>query len=435
MEADIMLFEDNITFLLLKVLITCAGTFGMMGSTVKYRFVKEKPVSIIIFGAYVLYIILSTYAIIYFFDYEHFLRVFILTISCPAVLLLHNISDEPFPRLVFTRATHILASLYLAATITLVNTALHGTELSDILMRLLVYLLVILLDFHFVRPIYLDFITKIRTGWGILSLVPCALIFLAVAFAFYPEHYTRRPASVLMIYLLGAVIVILYAAIGLYLSLQYHRQSAEQNREILKLQVQNIQREAADIENLVNQTKIIRHDTRHMLSTIASLAESRDMQAILDFIGISDKSPDIPETFRYSKDPLLDTTLCSYFTSAKEAGILLQTSLAIPDTLPVDSAGLAICFANTLGNAIASCQKLPEKERKIVFTCIDKPRLMFEIGCPYQGRVAFDRNGLPKSPEGGMETHVRSIVAFCEKHDAFYSFTAENGWFKFTAAL
>ena len=69
MEADIMLFEENISFLILKVLITCAGTFGMMGSTVKYRFVKEKPVSIIIFGAYVLYIAVSTYAIIYFFDY------------------------------------------------------------------------------------------------------------------------------------------------------------------------------------------------------------------------------------------------------------------------------------------------------------------------------------------------------------------------------
>ena len=99
-----MLFEDNISFLVLKVLITCAGTFGMMGSTVKYRFVKEKPVSIIIFGAYVLYIIISTYAIIYFLDYEHFLRVFILTISCPAVLLLHPTNPfhglySPVPRI------------------------------------------------------------------------------------------------------------------------------------------------------------------------------------------------------------------------------------------------------------------------------------------------------------------------------------------------
>lgn len=435
MEADTMLFEDNISFLVLKVLITCAGTFGMMGSTVKYRFVKEKPVSIIIFGAYVLYSIISTYAIIYFLDYEHFLRVFILTISCPAVLLLHNISDEPFPRLVFTRATHILASLYIAATITLTNTALQGTELSDILMRLLVYLLVILLDFHYVRPVYLDFISKIRKGWGALSLIPCALIILAVVLAFYPEHYTRRPTGILMIYLLGVVIVILYATIGLYLSLQYQRQSAEQNREILKLQIQNLQREAADIENLVNQTKIIRHDTRHMLSTIASLAESGDMQAILDFIGIADKSPDVPETSHYCRDPLLDTTLCSYFKAAEESGILLQTSLAIPDTLPVDSAGLAICFANALGNAIEYCKELPEKERKIVFKCIAKPKLMFEIGSPYQGRIILDRNGLPKSPEGGVGTHIRSIVAFCERHDAFYSFTAENGWFKVTVAL
>ena len=172
-----------------------------------------------------------------------------------------------------------------------------------------------------------------------------------------------------------------------------------------------------------------------MLSTIASLAESGDMQAILDFIGTADRSPDMPELCRYCRDPLLDATLCSYLKSAEESGILLQTSLAIPDTLPVDTAGLAICFANALGNAIEGCQKLPEKERKIVFKCIDKPRLMFEIGSSYPGRLAFDRNGLPKSPEGGTETHIRSIVAFCEKHDAFYSFTAENGWFKVTVAL
>ena len=172
-----------------------------------------------------------------------------------------------------------------------------------------------------------------------------------------------------------------------------------------------------------------------MLSTIASLAESGDMQAILDFIGIADKSPDVPETSHYCRDPLLDTTLCSYFKAAEESGILLQTSLAIPDILPVDSAGLAICFANALGNAIEYCKELPEKERKIVFKCIAKPKLMFEIGSPYQGRIILDRNGLPKSPEGGVGTHIRSIVAFCERHDAFYSFTAENGWFKVTVAL
>ena len=90
MEADTMLFEDNITFLILKVMITCAGTFGMMGSTTKFRYMKEKPRSVVIFVSYVIYVILSSYAIIYFFSYQHLLRVFILTISCPAVLLLRH---------------------------------------------------------------------------------------------------------------------------------------------------------------------------------------------------------------------------------------------------------------------------------------------------------------------------------------------------------
>ena len=105
-----MLFEDNITFLILKVMITCAGTFCMMGSTTKFRHVKEKPISIVIFVSYVIYVIISSYAIIYFFSYQLLLRVFILTISCPAIHLLHIKSDEPFPRLVFIRATHILGS-------------------------------------------------------------------------------------------------------------------------------------------------------------------------------------------------------------------------------------------------------------------------------------------------------------------------------------
>ena len=430
-----MLFEDNITFLILKVMITCAGTFCMMGSTTKFRHVKEKPISIVIFVSYVIYVIISSYAIIYFFSYQLLLRVFILTISCPAILLLHNMSDEPFPRLVFIRATHILVSLYIAGTITLINTALHGTELSDILMRLLAYMLIILFDFHFMRRIYLDFITEIKKGWGILSLIPCALIILAVALAFYPEHYSKRPTSVVMIYLLGAVIVILYTAIGVFLSTQYHRQEIAQNRKILELQVQNIQREAADMDKLAKQTKIIRHDTRHILSTIASLAESGDMQAILDFTDIAGQKPVMPETFHYCTDALIDTTLCFYLKSAEESGIVLQTSVTIPDKLPVDSAGLAICFANALGNAIESCEKLPKEKRKIIFNCIGNPKLMFEIKNPQPDRITFGRNGLPMLPEGGMEAHIRSIVAFCEEYDAFYSFTAENSWFKVVVTL
>lgn len=377
-----MPFEDNIIFLILKFLMTFTGTIGMMISTIDFKLIKGKFLSI-----------------------------------------------------VFTLASHILISLYIAVTVTLLNTALHGTKLSDIFLCLLFYLLIILFDFHFIRPVYLDLITTIKKGWGTLSLIPCAFIILAVTIAFYPEHYTKRTTSIMMLYLLGAVIVIIYFAIVCYLSIQYHRLSEEQNREILKWQVQNIQRETANIETLAEQTKIIRHDTRHMLSTIATLAENNDMQAILDFIKSTDCLPAIWESPHYCKDPVLNAALSSCLGAAKESGILLETSFSIPDILPVDSAELAICFANTLENAIKCCENLSESERKIIVKCICNPKLMFEIANPYQGKITFDRNHLPKLSESSLIISIHSIMAFCEKYNAFYAFAAEKGWFKVTVAL
>lgn len=430
-----MLFENNVAFLVLKVLITYIGTTMMTFSTVNFKFIKSKKRCIVHFTAFAVYAMLSTYAVIFLGNYQHFLRVFIITISIPSVFLLYSISAEPFARLVFTYTTHILVSLYIAATVTLANAALHGTELSDILLRLLAYLLMILLDFHVLRHVYLNFISIIQKGWGFLSLIPCVLTIFAVMLALYPEHYTKRPASVILIYLLGAIIAIIYAAIYSYLSMQYHRLSTEQNIEILELQVQNLQRENNNIEILTEQTKIIRHDTRHMLSTIAQLAENDKFEAILDFINTVSKTSCIPKPLHYCNDTVLDAMFSSYQSRAKESGISLEFSLSIPDTLPVDSAELAICFANALENAVKSCERLPEGNRKIIVKCISIPKLMFEIANPYQGKISFDKNNLPKSSESSMKINARSIIAFCQKYDAFYTFDAQNGWFKLTVTL
>ncbi|HCH97703.1 MAG TPA: hypothetical protein DFI63_06770 [Lachnospiraceae bacterium] len=35
----------------------------------------------------------------------------------------------------------------------------------------------------------------------------------------------------------------------------------------------------------------------------------------------------------------------------------------------------------------------------------------------------------------GHGTGTRSIMAFCEKHNAFYDFSTESGWFKLVITL
>ncbi len=377
-----MLFEDNPAFFVLKVLITLAGTVAMIASTTSFKMVR------------------------------------------------------PLAKLVSTGATHILVSLYISATVTLMNTALRGTGLSDILLRLLAYLLAALFDFHFVRRIWLDFAGMIKKGWGVLSLIPCAFIILSVTVALYPERYTKRPLSIVTIYLLGAVIIAVYFSIGSYLSMQYGRAQSERNREILELQLVNIRRENADLEALEKQTRILRHDLRHILTTVAALAEGGDTQAILDFVeNTAGLSEEAPEPRRYCDDPLLDATISGYLASAREAGIALETSVSVPNVLPVDSSELSVCFANMLECAIHACMRLPQMERKMSVRCVQSPKLTMDVVFPFHGKTAFDKKGLPKPPDGGSNSSLRSIAAFCERHNAVYAFTAEDGRFRIAVAV
>lgn len=423
-----MLFENQISFLILKVLIVYLGTMGMIFSTEDFRSVKNKTAGVLIFLTYTVYTGLSSYIIIHFLDYEAFLWLFIATISVPIIFLLRFISDEPFAKHLFTHATHILTSLYITAGITLLNTALQGTMLSDLLFRLLAYLLVILLNTFIIRRVYLGFIGRIQNGWGILAMIPCALLILALTLAFYPVHYTKRPASVILLLLLGAVIVIIYFAICCYLWLQYHQLDAEQNREILELQVKNIREQTADIEKIAEQTKILRHDIRHMLSTIASLAEKGDAQAILDYVNAAAAMDEVPEPARYCADPILDATLSGYLERAKNSGIALETMLRIPESLPVDSAELSICFANALEASIKACESLPQQHKRIIVKCVCQPNLMFEIIYPYKGRNTLSTNI-------SLKICTRSVQAFCQRHNALCSFTAEGGWFRIAVTM
>lgn len=172
-----------------------------------------------------------------------------------------------------------------------------------------------------------------------------------------------------------------------------------------------------------------------MLSSIAALAKEGNAKAILELVSESTELNRISTPSYYCSDPILNATLTAYFEKARNLGITIEHHLAIPESLPVDSAELSICFANALENATKACAELPENERKIIIRCICRPAFMVEIANPYKGQITLGRNGLPTSTRTGHGTGTRSIMAFCEKHNAFYDFSTEGGWFKLVITL
>lgn len=428
-----MIFDNNMAYQTYRVLVSIFGTLGMIISLTPMK--KNHKRNLLILGGYVVYAVVYSSLSLRFLGFLSFLRSAVFTVSLPGVLAIYMMADTSVPRHIFKCLSQLLLSLYLIISMTLLNTLLGGTLLSSAILLLFAYVAMIFLESFFLRSFFLTRIEIITKGWGILCLIPSSFLLFVMVLVLYPVHYTQNPSFVLLFYLTGAVILIIYYAVFQYLWTQYQYQMDKQNREILEIQMQGIKKHAEDTKRNAEEVESVWQDTHRMLSGIAVLAREGNAEAILNFIAESSALDLLTPPAHYCSDPILNATLTAYLNKAENSGITVDLHLAIPETLPVDSAELSICFANALENAIKACEELPENERKIILRCIHKPAFMFEIDNPYKGQITFGRNGLPNSTKTGHGLGTRSIIAFCEKHNAFYDFSTEGGWFKVMITL
>lgn len=428
-----MLFEHNTLYLVFKLLITTLGTFAITSTMLRFRVSRKKK--LLSFAVYLACSMSLSLLIIHFGGYMLFSWYFLFTTTLPGLVMFFLIVDAPPMQTVFICVSHILISLYVAAGVTLFNSYLHGNELSDLALRLAAYFILILLETFLLRRPFLLVADTVSGGWGVLSLLPSTLTVLGVAFGQYPENYIISHSGRLRILFLGIVTLSIYFAILQYLWIQYQYQMRERDREILGLQIQNIRKNAADTKRKAEIAKRARQDTLTLMGDIASLAKDGDLKAILAILE-KEKVKNIPAAFGdYCSDPVLNAVLSSYLGRARNSGITLETHLSIPKMLSTDCTEFGICLANALENAIRACEKLPRSERRMTVKCIGSPRLMFRVENTYKGKITFTRDGLPKASATGHGTGTRSIMAFCGKYNALYSFKAKNGWFSVTVAL
>ena len=428
-----MIFDDNMAYQTYRVLVSIFGTLGMIISITPMK--KSVKRNLLVLGGYVVYAVVFSSLSLRFLGFLSFLRSAIFTVSLPGVVAIYMAADTSISKHIFKCLSQLLLSLYLIISMTLLNTLWGGTLRSSAILLLFSYAAMILLKFFFLRSYFLDRIEIITKGWGILALIPSSFLLLVMVLILYPTHYTQNPSFAILFYLSGAVILIIYYAVFQYLQTQYQYQMDEQTREIWEIQMQGIKKHAEDTKRNAEEVKRIWQETHQMLSGIAALAKEGNAEAILSFVAASSALNPLTAPAHYCSDPILNATLTAYLGKAENSGITVKLHLAIPEMLPVDSAELSICFANALENAIKACEELPKNERKIIIRCIHKPAFMFEIENPYKGRITFGRNGLPNPTQSGHGIGTRSIMAFCEKHNAFYDFSAEGGWFKVMITL
>jgi len=178
------------------------------------------------------------------------------------------------------------------------------------------------------------------------------------------EDWIRNLSILASIGLMSAA----FASIFLYEHLS--RQTESENRE--RLYAQHIKSQSKHLDEILvmqNQLKSFGHDMKNHYIALAGYFDSGDLEGgknYIDKINGEITKKDVIDTGNIALDAIISTKKAL----AEEKGIIFESTVQIPEHLPIDAADICIVFGNSLDNAIEACEKIKNGEKKIHLSVI-----------------------------------------------------------------
>lgn len=355
--------------------------------------------------------------------------------SVPSLIFLFLFSRQRNAQFVFLFCLCDTVCMWVELASGLIDYAVGGGGVVTLILRLVTFPLLEYAVWRWLRRLFLEMSHIVRRSWLLFAILTGVCYLILVILSVYPTIIFQRPQDIPLAVMVLVLIALAYTTIFLALFEQYHMLETQERQRVFETQAIMMGHRVEDMHRTEEAMRIERHDMRHRLQTIATLAQRGDTQALQDYIGTSQTMLDAAGEQSYCSNPVLDAVLVNAAKQAEAQGIRMEMSVALPGELPVDALELSIVFANALENAIRAVEKLPPDQRRILCKSVPTPRFMMEISNPYAGEVAFDPKGLPLSGKAGHGIGTRSIVAFAEKYGALCRFQADKGWFKVQLAV
>ena len=360
-------------------------------------------------------------------------RVYTLAAHLPSLLLLLIFSRLRGWRMVFQLLSAVLFCMLIQHGAGLAYYLSGGSFLAMLLTYALLTAGVICFLIRFLRPLFLQAMTKLRHGWWMMCLVMAAyygiIAYLIPGYVGFDRMSTILKPSVSLL-MVGFYSVLM----SLFSSVQKEAE-ARHSAHLTVLQLSALQSRIEAVQAAEHAIRMERHDLRHRLQAVAELVARGDEDAALRFLDAAQKRLDEKKEMRWCRPPILDAVFSSYFEQAGHHGIRVEAAISLPESLPVEEGELAIVVANSLENAIHANLELPPAQREIRCKMVGVPGVMLEISNPCAGDISFDGSGFPVTRQEGHGLGVQSISSFCKKNGAVCQFDLADSWFRFRLIL
>ena len=186
-------------------------------------------------------------------------------------------------------------------------------------------------------------------------------------------------------------------------------------------------------QSYIENTARVRHDFKHTICLLDSLANSGDIRSIREYLSNYINNMPESEIRYYCKNNSLNALLNHYMRQCKSEKIQFNCKVTLPvKEISISTIDLCNIIGNLLENAVLACRELPEEDRKIDIKILERnmSNLYIVTTNSFNGFVKQKNNTYITTRRAGSGIGLKSIKSAAETYGGSADFrNSENEFY------
>ena len=208
-------------------------------------------------------------------------------------------------------------------------------------------------------------------------------------------------------------------------SLVYSEEQRQMKRQ-LAMQVEHLRQ----INQKVEESAKLRHDFRHHLRTLMTLAEEGHRGELENYIRGITEINEGTRIGRMTENVELDALVQYYNGLAQSAGIQFRARLSLPETLQFPIVDLCGLLGNLLENAVEACQRQQNGDKKIFIAGrLQGGQLEFVVDNSFDGQLKTQGGKYLSSKRNGFGLGISSVLETVQRYGGVMNLYVDDAGF------
>ncbi|MBP5354749.1 MAG: sensor histidine kinase [Lachnospiraceae bacterium] len=264
--------------------------------------------------------------------------------------------------------------------------------------------------------------------WRYLWLVPGAFYLFWMQSFYATGDSTLEYASKLsnIVYIFSIEVSSLFIA-HLIIRLVIDHNSLMKERAVnhsLELQIM----EYGNLSNRIAEARKSRHDLRHHLAVLETIADKMDRQELLDYIDEFRGMHRLDDPLIYCENMTANAVLAYFSQVAEEQGTEYRVDFTLPNEIGVGRSDISVLFGNLLENALEASAKLPRGKGfvEIKGGMMNEGVLAFKVENLFLVTPEKTRGGFNSTKHEGLGIGTESIRDIVKRYDGTIFFDTQG---------